>query len=160
MLILGKIILFIALFLIVIQDFKERQVYLWLFFLTGTTMALLHLNNSMIQPFLLNIGINLLVIFIIISVLYFYATMKMKKSLQHTLGLGDILFFMVLAIGFSTGTFLVLFTFSLIFSLLFFLAIKSNLKYKTVPLAGLQALFIGLVYIANWTFKITNLYAI
>lgn len=160
MLILGKIILFVALFFIAVQDFKERQVYLWLFFLTGTTMALLHLNNSMIQLFLLNVGINLLIIFIIISVLYFYASIKMKKALQHTLGLGDILFFMVLAIGFTTGTFLVLFTFSLIFSLVFFLAIKSNLKYKTVPLAGLQALFIGLVYIANWTFNFTNLYAI
>lgn len=160
MLILGKIILFIALLFIVIQDFKERQVYLWLFLLTGVTMALLHLNNSMIQLFLLNVGINLLIIFIIISVLYFYATIKMKKALQHTLGLGDILFFMVLAIGFTTGTFLVLLTFSLIFSLLFFLVIKSNLKYKTVPLAGLQALFISLVYIANWTFNFTNLYAI
>ena len=130
MLILGKIILFVALIFIAVQDFKERQVYLWLFLLCGVTMALLHLNNSMIQLFLLNVGINLLIIFIIISVLYFYAAIKMKKALQHTLGLGDILFFMVLAIGFTTGTFLVLLTFSLIFSLLFFLAIKSNLKYK------------------------------
>jgi len=160
MLILGKILLFVALFFIVIQDFKERQVYLWLFLVTGITMALLHLHDSMIQIFLINISINLLIIFIIIAVLYFYATIKMKKDLQQTLGLGDILFFMVLAIGFSTGTFLVLFTFSLIFSLVFYLAAKSNLKYKTVPLAGLQALFIGIVFLVNWAFNFINLYAI
>ena len=160
MLILGKILLFVALFFIVIQDFKERQVYLWLFLVTGITMALLQLHDSMIQIFLINISINLLIIFIIIAVLYFYATIKMKKDLQQTLGLGDILFFMVLAIGFSTGTFLVLFTFSLIFSLVFYLAAKSNLKYKTVPLAGLQALFIGIVFLVNWAFNFINLYAI
>ncbi|MCF6307703.1 MAG: hypothetical protein L3J09_07090 [Flavobacteriaceae bacterium] len=160
MLVFIKIGLLIALLSIVLQDFKERQVHLWIFILVGILIGYLHYQQTMNLIFLGSISINISIVLLIISILYLYAKLKMKKSLSDTLGLGDILFFIILAIGFSTGSFLILFTFSLIFSLLFYLAIKSKLHYKTVPLAGLQALFIGLVFLANWIFNFTNLYTI
>lgn len=86
--------------------------------------------------------------------------MILKKALKNTFGLGDFLFFIILAIGFPTATFLVLFSFSLLFSMLLFFLLKHQLKHKTVPLAGLQALFICLVFIANWFFNFSNLYII
>lgn len=160
MLILVKLVLIFALIAIGYQDFKERQVYLSLLIFTGIIMGFLHLSNSNSTVYLWNTLLNITVILIIYSLLFIYSRWKLKKPISQTFGLGDLLFFIVLAVGFSTGTFLVLFTFSLIFSLLFYLSIKSNLKVKTVPLAGLQALFIGLVYTANWIFQLTNLYAL
>lgn len=160
MLILIKFLLIIALIAISYQDFKERQVYLGLLVLTGISMGFLYFSNSDPTVYFWNIVLNITVVLFIYTLLFFYSLWKLKLTISHTLGLGDLLFFIVLAIGFSTGTFLVLFTFSLIFSLVFFLSIRSKLKIKTVPLAGLQALFIGLVYTTNWMFQLTNLYAL
>lgn len=160
MFILIKIILIFVLFGITYQDIKERQVFLWLLILAGTLMGYLHFQESISLLFLGNILFNFSIVFILYSSLVFYSFWKLKKSISQTFGLGDLLFFAVLAIGFTTVTFLVLFTFSLLFSLVFYLSIKSKLKIKTVPLAGLQALFIGLVYTTNWMFQLTNLYAL
>ena len=160
MLILIKILLIIALIAICYQDFKERQVYLGLLIITGVFMGFLHFKNSDPTVYFWNVIMNITVILIIYTVLFFYSLWKLKKSISQTFGLGDLLFFIVLAIGFSTAAFLVLFTLSLIFSLVFYIFIKSNLKIKTVPLAGLQAVFIVFIYAINWVFQLTNLYAI
>ncbi|MCK5677024.1 MAG: general secretion pathway protein [Flavobacteriaceae bacterium] len=160
MFILIKIILIFALIGITYQDIKERQVFLWLLVLAGTLMGYLHFQESISLVFLGNILFNFSIVLIIYSSLVFYSFWKLKKSISQTFGLGDLLFFVLLAIGFTTVTFLVLFSFSLIFSLVFYLSVKSKLKIKTVPLAGLQALFIGLIYTTNWMFKLTNLYAL
>lgn len=154
-----KIILISMLFMLSFQDFRERKVYLWLLLITGSIMSYLHIKNSHILVFLGNILVNLVIIFTVYLILLFYSNWKLKRSITQTFGLGDILFFGILAVGFSTGSFLILFSFSLIFSLLVFLTIKSRLKIKTVPLAGLQSLFIGLIYTINWIFNFTNLYA-
>ncbi len=154
-----KIILIIGLFSLSYQDFNERKIYLWLLIFTGFIMGLFHFQNSNIALFLGNVLMNILIIFAIYSILLFYSNWKLKKSITQTFGFGDALFFGILAIGFSTGTFLLLFSFSLIFSLIVFVTFKSRLKIKTVPLAGLQSLFIGLIYSINWMFHFTNLYA-
>jgi len=160
MFVIIKLLLIIALVAICYQDFKERQVYLGLLVLTGVFMSFLHFNNSDPTVYFWNIILNITVILIIYTVLFFYSLWRLKKSISQTFGLGDLLFFIALAVGFSTATFLVLFTFSLIFSLVFYISIKSNFKTKTVPLAGLQAIFIVLIYTFNWIFQWTNLYAI
>ncbi len=84
----------------------------------------------------------------------------MHKKFEDTLGLGDVLFFIALGIGFPTLTFLVLLATSLIFSLLIYLIIKSNLKSKKVPLAGFQALFIFIILFINLMFNIVNIYTV
>lgn len=160
MVILIKFLLIIALIAISYQDFKERQVYLGLLVLTGISMGFLYFSNSDPTVYFWNIVLNITIVLFIYTLLFFYSLWKLKLTISQTFGLGDLLFFIVLAIGFSTGTFLVLFTFSLIFSLVFYITIRSKLKIKTVPLAGMQALFIGLVYTANWIFQLTNLYAL
>jgi hypothetical protein len=96
----------------------------------------------------------------LILVLKAYASFVLKKKLSDTIGLGDILFFCVFAVSFPTYSFLTLFCCSFIFSLVMYLAFNSKFKKKHVPLAGFQALFLGLVLSSNMLFNFTNLYNI
>jgi len=155
-----KITIILSLLGITLQDFKERKVYVWLFILSGFLLGFLHFNKVFYQSFILTTIINCSIVFTVIFVLYIYAKTILKKPLQKTFGMGDFLFFIVLAIGFPTATFLVLFSFSLLFSLILYFILKNRLKHKTVPLAGLQALFVCLIFISNWVFNFSNLYTI
>lgn len=155
-----KIVILFSLLGITYQDFKERTVFLWLLVASGLSLGFTHFNNVFYQQFIFTTSVNIGIIIIIVFVLFMYAEIILKKDFKKTFGLGDFLFFMVLTIAFPTATFLVLFSFSLFFSLLLFYLFKSRLKQKTVPLAGLQSLFICLVFIANWIFNLESLYII
>lgn len=158
MLILIKIILLSTLLGILYQDFKARKVFLWLLVLVHFLFGFLHFRQSLIEPFLMTISINIGIVFVIMFVLFLYSKFKLKLALQHTFGLGDLLFFLAVAVGFPTLTFIVLFSFSLFFSLLLYLVLKNNLKHNTVPLAGLQAIFFSLIFLLHWTTNFINLY--
>lgn len=158
MLIFIKILLLLNLLGIAYHDFKERNVYLWLLLVVLLLSGFLHYQHSLLIPFLVSILLNIGIIFVIVAILYLYAKFKLKKSLQNTFGFGDLLFFLIIAVGFPTITFVVLFSFSLFFSLLLFLVLKKKLKHKTVPLAGLQALFFSFIFLLNWGFNFLNLY--
>lgn len=145
---------------IVFQDLRERKVYLWLFILAGILIGVIHFKEVLLEQFLVSAIINCCVILTIIGILFMYSKIVLKKSLKDSFGLGDFLFFIVLAIGFPTVTFLILFSFSLVFSLLLYLVLKKKLKYQSVPLAGFQALFICAIFIINWGFNLGNLYLI
>ncbi|MGV8946815.1 MAG: hypothetical protein ACOH1N_10340 [Lutibacter sp.] len=155
-----KIVIILALLGITLQDFKERNVFLWLLLLSGLSMGALHFKEVYYQQFILTTLINFSIIIAIVFVLFIYAKTVLNKDLKSTFGLGDFLFFIVLVIGFPTATFLVLFSFSLVFSLLLYFLLKHKLKLESVPLAGMQALFIGVIFIVNWIFNIENLYVI
>jgi hypothetical protein len=74
--------------------------------------------------------------------------------------MGDLFFFILLAVSLPILSFLILFVFSLIFSLLIFILLKNTFKEKTVPLAGLQSLFLSLVLIANKFLITIDIYAL
>ncbi|QXP72524.1 hypothetical protein H0I31_02150 [Tenacibaculum sp. AHE15PA] len=155
-----KIIFIIVLLLIFYQDIKERKVTFLLFILGIILGGFAHYINSLTQVFLINIVINIVVIIIIYLILFLYTKFFLNKKLLETIGLGDFLFFLLLAVSFPSIAFLVFFSTSLIFSLLLFLILKSSLKIKTLPLAGLQAFFISLVLILNWFFNFVDIYAL
>ena len=144
----------------VYQDIKNRSVSVWVFIYLTITGGYLHLKTQFLQLFLLNLLINMMVLLVVILIVLLYSKMALKKHLKEVIGLGDILFFIVLAISFPTVSFLVLFSLSLIFSLVLFLALKSKMIDKTVPLAGFQALFLGIIFFTNLLFNFVNLYAI
>lgn len=145
---------------ITVQDIKDRKVFLLLFVLAGILIGVIHFKEVLPEQFLVSVIINCCVILTIIGVLFIYSKIALKKSLKDSFGLGDFLFFIVIAIGFPTATFLVLFSFSLVFSLLLYLVLKKKLKHQTVPLAGFQSLFISTIFIVNGTFNLGNLYLI
>ena len=142
------------------QDMKDRKVYLWLLVSGIFIGGFLHLQyQNFIVFFAITCG-NLLFITIIFALLWLYAKLKLKKKIFEVFGTGDLLFFVLLAVSLPAVSFLMVFVFSLLFSLLIFLLFKQRFTSKTVPLAGLQSLFLGLVLIANKALVSVHLYAI
>lgn len=157
--VVAKIILILLLGLIAFQDMKERKVLLLLLLFSGVLTGLLHFLNVASNVFLLTIATNCCIIAFIVFILSMYSKIKLKMSLKETFGSGDTLFFLCMAFGFPTATFLVLFSFSLFFSGSVYFLVRKNLTVQTVPLAGLQALFLGVVYLLSF-FENVNLYVV
>ncbi len=149
-----------ALLAIFYFDLKERQVYILLFLFIIGLGGFLFYRNTTIELYSISIATNIICLLLIGIVLWGYSKFKMKISLYDGIGIGDFLFFLFMAVSFPTNVFLVLFSFSLIFSLILFMILKPKLKHKTVPLAGLQALFLFILLFINLIFDLLNLYAI
>ena len=151
----------ICLLVICYQDFTARLVYWFLFPFIGIILGTLHYMSVTNSFFLYSVFANTLLVFSILSILYLYAKFFMKKHfLNHSLGLGDILFFFALGVGFPTITFVILFVYSIFFSLFIFLVLKRNLKLKTIPLAGLMSMFFIMVFLTSLFYDSIVLYSI
>lgn len=146
--------------IIVFQDFKERQVLWFLFPLTAFLLGALHVVQvGDWNLFAYHCILNGTVVTGMITLVWLYTTAIAKKEfLGHSIGLGDLLFFYALALGFPTLSFIVLFTGALLFSLLAYLIIKNRLPIKTVPLAGLMSLFVIAVLCCHLILKSTPWY--
>lgn len=142
------------------QDIKAREVSIGLYVISVGLLGFLHIESVNLIQFFTAIAMNVLMTLLIVFVLSIYSNKVLKTPFKNSFGLGDLFFFLILAIAFPTVTFLVLFSFSLLFSLLLFLLIKKNMKIKTVPLAGFQALFTCFILATNWFYNHTNLYLI
>ena len=154
--ILLKILLLISFVLIFIQDFKDREVYWFLFITTSIIQGFLFFDNTNNLFFYISICINLLIICILILILFLYTKFKLKLKLNEAIGIGDILFFIGLAFAFPPITFTVLFVFSLIFSLFLHFIMKN--KIETIPLAGYMSVFFMIIYTIYWFGGISYLY--
>ncbi|NAY93495.1 general secretion pathway protein [Muricauda sp. JGD-17] len=143
------------------QDFRERQAYWFLFPLAMILFGSLHYSNSVESSLFLNyVMFNMLLVTLIVVALYAYTRFVAKKRfLNHSLGLGDILFFFAFALGFPTITFIILFANAIVFSLLTYLFLKKVYLGETVPLAGLMGLFLIAVIGYGIIFKSPSLYA-
>lgn len=139
-----KVISCITLLFIAYQDFKERRVYWFLFPLLGASLLYLHfLHTGIFKILTYYILLNIILISLILLILFLFTNLVLKKQfLNHSFGLGDILFFYAFALGFPTITFTILFANALIFSFLFFFILKKTQNFKTAPLAGLMSLFL------------------
>lgn len=142
------------------QDVKAREISIVLYVLLLGILGFLHIQNVNSIQFITAIIINIVIVLFVVLILSIYSKRILKIPFKNTFGWGDFFFFIILAIAFPSITFLVLFSFSLIFSLILFLFVKKELKIKTVPLAGFQALFTCLILTANWFYNFTNLYVI
>lgn len=142
------------------QDIKERKVLLISMITLLFVGGLLHSQYQFFELFLLQIGINIGVVGVVLMLLWLYTHFVMRKRLFEAFGLGDLLFFIIIAVSFPTPTFLVVFCCSLLFSLVLFIALKTSLKENTIPLAGFQALFIVLLLVSNLLFNFVDLYRI
>jgi hypothetical protein len=150
----------IGLFLLSYQDFKERKVTALIFFYLAILGGYMHYTTQYIEMYLFSLVLNFSILLFLILILLVYAKFVMRKKINETIGLGDVLFFGVLALSFPTVSFLILFSSSLIFSLVTFLFLKQKIKVKTVPLAGLQGVFLAIVMILNLFFNLVDLYLI
>ena len=154
-----KLLLIGVFFLIFFQDSKDRKVYWFLDPIIGVLVFILQIKEISIYPALINGCFNLGFISLLLLVCFVYAKLKLKQPISEVFGLGDILFFMTIAFSFSMVSFLILFVFALLFSLLLHLVLKRGQTDKTVPLAGNMALFFGVVYGISFFWECNLLYA-
>lgn len=153
-----KLILLIVFALVLYQDFKNRLVYWFLYPIIGILAFAIQLHNLPLSIALTNLGGNLIFVVLILAVSMIYARFR-KLDLKNTIGIGDILFFLFIAGTFSIVSFLVLFVFSLLFSLILHLVLSNKKEQSTVPLAGYMSLFFGVVYAVSFFWNDTFLYA-
>ncbi len=141
------------------QDLRNREVYWFLFPSLTILLGFFHYHNVLPLHFKNTILMNTGLILSILLVLYLYTLIRIKRPFfKEVFGIGDALFFLALAIAFPTITFIILFVFSLLFSLGIWLIAKNNTKYNTIPLAGYMSLFLILIFMGSWITHKINLY--
>ncbi|PWH83978.1 hypothetical protein DIS18_05370 [Algibacter marinivivus] len=146
--------------MVFLQDIKERKVYWFLFPVIGICSGMLMYLNTFSQLFYTTVAINLIFVGLLIGVVFLYSRIKLKTSVSNTFGLGDGLLFLALAFSFFSVSFLILFVFGLLFSLVLHLFIKQRTKQETVPLAGYLSLFFAIAYISHWFGILKSVYTI
>ena len=153
-------VLILIFLLIFYQDTKDRMVYWFLYPLNGILSFFIQWHYIGLMPTTANSLINICFVLIILGVGYAYSSAIMKKPfINGSMGSGDILLFLFLTFSFTTSTFILLFVFSLCFSLVLHLYLKNKTTHSTVPLAGYMSLFFSAVYIAAFFLEPKYLYA-
>ncbi len=156
-----KIVLITGLALIFYQDVKERAVWWFLFPAFGLIAGYFHFTESLTWLFFPNIFFNLIVVAGIFSIACLYSQFKMKKNfLSEAMGLGDLLYSIGLAVAFPPEAFLVIFVFSMLFSLGLHAFVSRKKNNETVPLAGYASLFLICIYLSSWFGFYKSLYFI
>ncbi|RDI06676.1 hypothetical protein DEU42_11421 [Flavobacterium sp. AG291] len=147
-------------FIIFLQDFRDRLVYWFLYPLVGVIGYIVQAKNLGYELSLVYSLINLSIIIILLLILFLYSRLKLKMNfINGTMGIGDILLLLFLSFIFPTTTFVVLFVFSLFFSLLIHYFLKNTGTHKNVPLAGYIALFFLFIYVASFFLEPYYLYS-
>jgi hypothetical protein len=152
-----KIILLIVFFTVFYQDFSSRLVYWFLYPLIGILAFAIQLYNLPITIVFLNFGINLLFITLILAVSYLYVKYR-NLDFKSAIGIGDILFFVFISCTFSIVSFLILFVFALLFSLILHIVLSNKKEQQTVPLAGYMSFFFAVVYVITFCCESNFLY--
>lgn len=160
MIIVLKLILIVLFFLIFKQDYKDRMVSWVLYLSIGITNLILQLLFISWQSVIANSSFNIGFISLLILIMYFYSKLiKRQPLINHSIGVGDIFLFYSLCFLFPIITFMILFIFSLVFSLLLhFLLKKKYNQHNSVPLAGYMALFYSVVLLLSFFTNNTLLY--
>jgi hypothetical protein len=95
------------------------------------------------ERFAMEITLNLLLVSIVMILLFLYTThIAKEKFLNHSMGLGDLLFLIVMAVSLPTYSFVIILATGLLFSLIIFLFGKQKWGWTSVPLAGLLSLYV------------------
>ena len=143
--------------LVLVQDLRYRGVtwYLFPILLIGLLSVRLLSGESITsigQSSLVNFGIVLMVLL----VLMLYLLLRNGRAVNMTkdyLGIGDILFFGVVACYLSILNFLFFFNVSLVCTVLLYLLLKGITKSRFIPLAGFQSLVFILFLVGDrWYF--------
>lgn len=162
MLILANLLILVSLAVIVVQDFKYRQISWFLIplALCGFVYKAFLSGDFTWRHFLLNAAFVLLQLI----VLSFYFSLKRKKPINiidSYLGLGDILFFLLLCAVFSPANFILFYVFSLLITLMSVViyTVISKRQTPSIPLAGAMAGMVLLLMLTNFIFPHFNFYS-
>lgn len=134
----------ILLMVIAFEDFRERMIHwIWLPLLA---VAVVFYGNFKLGMSWQDWGVNFLFLLLLASFSGSYLVLvkkiKLSKITSTYLGVGDLSFFVIIALVFPSVVFLPFFVGSLLISLIYGIVL---LKEKTIPLAGIQSLIMILV---------------
>lgn len=146
-----QLALILLLGLIAWQDFRFRAVN-WIFFPVFLLLAYFSTASEVgYQEAFLTTGINIGFLSINLLFVFLYLSIKNKTIINFTgdfFGWGDILFLVALAALVSPANFILFFIASLMLVCLLVLII-ARLR-NSIPLAGLQSVFLLPVFVVNW----------
>ncbi|MGY3214538.1 hypothetical protein [Mucilaginibacter sp. HD30] len=151
-----KVAILVLLIMIFAQDMKSRAVYWFLFPLLAICLLLYKVDEQGISNTLPSIIVNISFLAIQYVLVCAWFSVRNKKWTNITAGLlgwGDVLFLLSSAFGLSVFSLLSFYIASLTVVCLYWIVIKAHGKdNKYVPLAGLQALLLALVFLGDWWF--------
>lgn len=157
------IILIFLLATVTFQDFKNRAISWFLIpllFIGFIANALLKIE---INELLTYFGINLLLIITNLLGVTLLISIKEKKIINiidSYIGLGDILFFLIITVVFSPINFIAFYLGSILITTLIYggIILLNKQKKVLVPLAGVMSIFMVMVLIADQSSKSIQLY--
>lgn len=153
----------LLLLVIVYQDFTKREISWFLIpllFLTFVSNGLLQINLEEFGWYfginLLQLTLNLIGVTLIISI----KEKRLVNIIDSYIGLGDILFFLLLTTVFSPINFMFFYYGSILISIIIYGSIKliDKSNKKPAPLAGLMSLMLVITIIAEQTTSVINFY--
>ena len=150
--------------IIIFQDFKQRQISWILIPLLFILLSLISVQETggiktSLQLFL----VNCVFIFFQLICLTVYFSIKERKLnniINTYIGIGDVLFFIVLAAAFSPLNFIIFYVFSLILTVVGVLLLKlfKPFSLKEIPLAGTMSLALIICFIYKYFHHNFNFY--
>lgn len=146
--------IFIVLLLIILafQDYKDREVSIWLFCVLAVLSSFKLYLYGFTEVYV-DVIFNIVVLGIQVSVLCIYFNLIKKRDVFSMIGLGDIFFFVLLTLSFSLVYFILFQLVSLIVALIFSVVVKFN-KREYIPLAGIQASCLSVVFVLEMIMQI------
>jgi hypothetical protein len=149
-----QFILCFVLLILAIQDFRLRAVH-WILF---PLLLMLFIADSLrqvdVKDYISGTAINLLLVStqgVILFVYYSVQGIKLNQILTTILGLGDILFILLMAFAFSWTSFILFYIAGLVFALFIWIIriLITRNSQGLIPLAGLLAIYIIIITIAG-----------
>ncbi|MBI2281707.1 MAG: hypothetical protein HYU68_13615 [Bacteroidetes bacterium] len=148
---------------VVFQDFKSRSISWFLIpllFVAFIGSAILKID---VQEFILYSGINLSIIvmnLLGVTLFVWLKEKKLKNIVDTYLGLGDILFFLVLTTVFSPLNFIVFYLGSIMLITIIYgyIILFNKQKNTLIPLAGAMSVLLMMVLVADVLIPTFNVY--
>lgn len=143
------------------QDMCFRAIY-WISFPVMTLLLIMCLPERLqLTEFLSNVSVNLFILFLQLFFVSAWFSVKNGRIINITnshIGWGDLLFLISAAFYLSPGNYFLFYVSSLVLVLLLFLPALMKMQNDVkIPLAGLQALFLGILLTLIWTDLIPDL---
>jgi hypothetical protein len=136
------------------EDFAHRAVKLVWYLLLPVALLPLRFSHVTFEEFGISFLMNIVYMVLLLSVAFgvLYVRHKRMVTPLSSIGLGDILFFAILAMWFDTPSFIVFISLSLIVALVAHIILQKfpfYRRHETVPLAGMQSLCFLVIFLTS-----------
>lgn len=145
--------------MVAFQDFRERKISWILLPLLLGVLLISGVQSPGMKDLWIYFGVNLSFIVLQVGVLFLYFSLKNRKLtniVNQYIGIGDLLFFVVICAAFSPVNFILFYCACLVISLLFVAVWKAAIRreMREIPLAGIFSVVMIVIVVCNYVFQI------